>query len=197
MAKVNRDDIDKLFEYGIYIPSKTLITVGDTDEQVAANIMKGLHILDRINPDMPITLELNNTGGDEHHGMAIYDSIRACKSEVIIIGKGNIHSMGSVIFQAGDERIIAPNAKQLIHYGTPVMADPDLHAKSQWAWTEECKKFSQTMESIYLERIRVKHPDFKLKKLQEMLNFDTILNAQESVNFGLADKILGSEPEEE
>jgi ATP-dependent Clp protease protease subunit len=193
MAKINRDDIDKLYDYGIHLPSKTLITVGDSDEVVAENVLKGLHILDAIQPDVPLTIKLNNCGGDEYHGMAIYDTIRACTSKVIIIGIGNVHSMGSIIFQAGDERIMAPNAKQLIHYGTPLLADSDLHAKAQWSWTEECKKFSAWMETLYLEKIHEKHPMFKLKKLQELLNFDTILDARESVNLGLADKILGEE----
>lgn len=193
MARLNRDDIDKLYEYGIHIPTKTLITVGDTDEDVARNIMKGLHILDSIRPDEPLMIHLNNVGGDEHHGMAIYDSIRACKSEVRIIGKGNIHSMGSIIFQSGDVRIMAPNSRQLIHYGTPLHADPDLHAKSQWSWTEECKKFSRWMERMYLTKIRERHPDFKIEQVQEMLNFDKILDAKESVDLGLADKILGDD----
>jgi len=193
MGKINRDDVDKLFDYGIYIPTKTLITVGDSDEEVAANIMKGLHVLDTIRPEEPLTVKLNNCGGDEYHGMAIYDAIRACKSKVVIIGMGNVHSMGSVIFQAGDERVMSPNAKQLIHYGTPLMADAELHAKSQWSWTKECKKFSAWMEQMYLEKIHEKHPTYKLKKLQELLNFDTVLDARESVNLGLADKILGEE----
>ena len=191
--RLNRDDIDKLYDYGIHIPTKTLITVGETDEIVAENIMKGLHILDQVRPEEPITIHLNNVGGDEHHGLAIYDSIRACKSDVIIIGKGNVHSMGSVIFQAGDLRIMAPNAKQLIHYGTPLHADSELHAKSQYNWTEECKKFSAWMELMYLAKIHDKQPEFKLKRLQKMLNFDTILSAQESVELGLADKILGED----
>ncbi len=193
MSRINRDDVDKLFDYGIYLPNKTLITVGDSDEETAANIMKGLHVLDSVRQEEPITIKLNNCGGDEYHGMGIYDAIRACKSKVIIIGIGNVHSMGSVMFQAGDERILTPNAKQLIHYGTPLSADPDTHAKSQWSWTEECKKFSAWMEQMYLEKIHEKHPDFKLKKLQEMLNFDKVLSARESVNLGLADKILGEE----
>lgn len=193
MGRLNRDDIDKLYEYGIHIPTKTLITVGATDEDVAANIMKGLHILDNVRPDEPLTIHLNNCGGDEHNGMAIYDSIKACKSHTIIIGKGNVHSMGSIIFQAANERIMAPNARQLIHYGTPLLADSDLHAKSQWSWTEECKKFSAWMEQMYLAKIQEKRPDFKLKKLQEMLNFDKVLDAQESVDLGLADKILGED----
>lgn len=194
--RINRDDIDKLYDYGIYIPTKTLITVGDSDEEVASNMMKGLHVLDTIRPDEPLTIELNNCGGDEHHGMAIFDSIRACRSKVIIIGKGNVHSMGSVIFQAADERVMSENAKQLIHYGTPLHADPDLHAKSQYSWTEECKKFSEWMENMYLEKIHEKHPEFKLKKLQEMLNFDKVLSAKESVELGLADRILNEEPNE-
>lgn len=193
MSKINRDDVDKLFDYGIYIPTKTLITVGDSDEETAANIMKGLHVLDSIRPDEPLIIKLNNCGGDEYHGLAIYDAIRACKSHVIIIGIGNVHSMGSIMFQAGDERIMTPNAKQLIHYGTPLHADPEMHAKSQWSWTKECKKFAVWMEQMYLKKIREKNPNFKLKKLQGLLNFDTVLDAKESVSLGLADKILGEE----
>jgi ATP-dependent protease ClpP protease subunit len=193
MSRLKRDDIDNLYDYGIHIPTKTLITVGDTDEVVAENIMKGLHILDGVRPEETITIKLNNCGGDEFHGMAIYDAIKACASHVTIIGMGNVHSMGSIIFQAADTRIMAPNAKQLIHYGTPMHADPELHAKSQWSWTAECKKFSAWMEQMYLDRIREKIPSFKLKKLQSMLNFDKVLDAKESVRLGLADQILGDE----
>ena len=49
------------------------------------------------------------------------------------------------------------------------------------------------MEQLYLEKIRQKHPDFKLKKVQAMCNFDTILSAKETVELGLADKVLGEE----
>jgi len=196
------DNIDKFHDYGIYIPERT-IYIGSvdvsaehgesgTDAALAEAAIKNLFILEAMGND-PIKIIQNNVGGDEHHGMAVYDAIRNCKSEVTIIGMGNIHSMGSVIFQSGDVRIIAPNAKQLIHYGTPLHADPDMHAKSQWSWTEECKRFSRWMEEMYLEKIREKHPDFKLRKLQEMLNFDKVLDARESVNMGLADKILGED----
>jgi ATP-dependent protease ClpP protease subunit len=195
MAKLNRDDVDKLYEYGIYIPTKTIISVGETDAEIAANLLKGLHILDNVNQDKSITIELNNVGGDEYHGMAVYDTIKACVSHVKIIGKGQIMSMGSIMFQAADERIMAPNAKQMIHYGTPVLADSDAHAKVQYKWTEECKNFSKWMEDMYLEKVREKHPEFSRKRLIKMLDFDTILTARQSVDLGLADKILGEEDE--
>lgn len=191
--RINRDDVDKLYDYGIYIPTKTIVTFGESDSEVAANLVKGLIVLDSINVDKQITIHLNNVGGDEYHGNAIFDHIRACKSRVVIVATGHAMSMGSIMLQAADERIMTPNAKQMIHYGTPVLADPDGHAKTQYKWTEECKKLSAWMEDLYLEKIRQKHPDFKKKKLVEMLNFDTILSARESVDLGLADKILGEE----
>lgn len=196
MSRLNIDDVDKLYDYGIYIPTKTIVTVGECDEEFADKLIKGLHVLDSTNVDKPITIQLNNSGGDEYHGMAVFDSIRACKSRVIIIAKGHAMSMGSIIFQAADERVISPNAKQMLHYGTPVLADGEAHVKTQYKWTEECKKFSEWMENMYLERIREKHPNFKKKELINMLNFDTILSAEESVNIGLADRILGSDEAE-
>lgn len=201
MSKAN-DNIDKFHDYGIFIPKRT-VYIGSidvsaehgesgTDAAMAEAAIKNLFILEGMSSD-PITIIMNNVGGDEHHGAAIYDAIRACKSNVTIIGMGNVHSMGSIILQAGDERILSPNAKQLIHYGSPLYADPDMHAKSQWSWTKECKRFAGWMEQMYLEKIREKNPTFKLRKLQELLNFDTVLDARESVNLGLADKILGEE----
>lgn len=191
--KVTSDDIDKLYQYGIHVPTKTLVSVGDTEKEVAENLMKGLHLLDLINPDMPITIKFNNTGGDEYHGMAIYDSIQACKSLVRVIAVGQIMSMGSVIFQAADERVMMPNGKQMLHYGTPLHADENLHAKEQQAWAAEDKKFSKWMEDMYLKRIQEKHPDYKLKQVIKMLDFSTIINAEESIKLGLADSVFGEE----
>jgi ATP-dependent protease ClpP protease subunit len=96
--------------------------------------------------------------------------------------------MGSVILQAADERILAPNARVMIHYGYMGMA-PN-HTKIYQKWAEECKKLDQQMLDIYMDKIVEKHPRFQRNQLDEMCNFDTILNAQEAVNLGLADSIL-------
>ena len=47
------------------------------------------------------------------------------------------------------------------------------------------------MEKLYLEKIKQKKPKFKLKKLQEMLYFDTIFNAKQAIEYGLADEVMG------
>jgi len=192
-----RDDIDKFFDYEIYLPTRTIylgsVSYEDgeetgTDHQMSERAIKGLHILDKNAPagDKPITIIMNNDGGDTYHGFAIYDAVLRCRNHVTIIGTGNCMSMGSVILQAADERILTPNAKFMIHYCTW-----GIHGVTKTAarWADEAKKLDQSLVDIYLEKIRVKHPTFTREKVDKLLNFDTILTAQEAVDLGLADKV--------
>lgn len=163
-----------------------------TDGAMAERTIKNLTILEGMSSE-PITIIMNNIGGDEYHGFAIYDSIKACKSPVSIVVLGHAMSMGSLILQAADERIMAETSRQMIHYGTwPI---PDEHSKTTQQWAKEGKKIDKWIEQVYLDKIHEKHKDFSLNKLQKMLNFDTFLTAQESVDLGLADKVLGDDNE--
>lgn len=200
MSKRNiRDDIDKFHDYSIYIPTRTLFMGSEensnehgesgTDGAMAERMVKNLHLLETIGKD-PITILMNNIGGDEYHGFAIYDAIKDCESHVIVKVYGHAMSMGSIILQAADERIMAPTSRQMIHYGTWGVHD---HAKTSRKWSDEGVKIDEWMENMYLEKIKVKHPDFSLAKLKKMLDHDTFLTARDSVNLGLADKVLGEE----
>jgi len=198
--KISLDEIDKFYENDIYIPSRTIFMGSfgadwdgnetGVNHAMAENVIKGLHILDRIAPKPPasdeITIIMNNPGGEWYHGMAIFDAIQECQSKVTIRATGHAMSMGSIILQAADERVMTPNAKFMIHYGTSGFSN---HTKIVQKWAEEDKKVMEQMEQIYMDRITQKHPKFTLKKLRDMLNFDTILTAQETVDLGLADRI--------
>jgi ATP-dependent protease ClpP protease subunit len=194
MPRLNRDDVDRFFDYGVYPATRTLY-IGSmgaieedetgTDYAMAEYAIKGLHLLDSAS-DAPLTIIMNNLGGDCYHGMAIYDAIRACRSEVTIRATGYAMSMGSIIFQAADHRIMTPNARFMIHYGT---MGYHAHTKIFQKWAKECERGDKEMEDLYLARIHEKQPDFTRARLQKMLNFDTILNAQETVDLGLADTV--------
>src|SRR5688572_25841186 len=102
-----RDDIDKFHDYNIYIPTRTLYMgseyTDDTGESgvdalMASRFLKNLSILEAINQE-PITIIMNNPGGDWFHGVAIYDAIKAAKSHVTIKVLGMAMSMGAVILQ--------------------------------------------------------------------------------------------------
>lgn len=194
--RINRDEVDRFHDYGIYIPTRTLFMGSEeysmedgesgTDGKMAERIIKNILILEGLNKE-PITIVMNNIGGDVNHGLAIYDTIKNCESHVTIKVLGNSCSMGSVILQAADERIMAPNAVQMIHYGKMSVNDNNKTVLKQ---VEESKRIDKWMENMYLEKIQQKNPDFKKSRLKQMFTHDTYLTAEQSVDLGLADKIL-------
>lgn len=200
MAKrISKDDTDRFHDYSLDIPHRTLYMGSEeysqewgesgVDGSIAERMIKNLHILGSMSQD-PITIILNNIGGDEYHCAAIMDAISTSKSHITIKVFGNAMSAGSMILQVADDRIMAPNSTQMIHYGTWGFEG---HSKTFQKWAQEGRRLDIWMENLYLKRIQEKHPKFTLKKLKELLDHDTFLTAQESVELGLADKILGEE----
>jgi ATP-dependent Clp protease protease subunit len=195
MARINRDDVDKLYDYDLYIPSRTIYmgsVSSDEDGEsgvdaiMAERVIKALHLLDQKNE--PITIIMNNPGGDYYHGMAIYDAIKACQSHVTIKVFGYGMSMGALILQAADTRVIAPNAKVMIHYGYTEL--PSNHPKINKRWVEELDKTNKDFEDILLEKMLEKNSKITREEVQKMLDFDTIFNSKETVDIGLADEVL-------
>lgn len=198
--RVNRDDLEKFHDYSLHIPSRTIYLgsehVGDPDfaesgieATSAERQIKNLHILNMISQE-DITIILNSIGGDVAHGLAIYDAIKASKSKITIKAFGNVMSMGSVIFQSANERIMSPNCVQMIHAGHMSV---DQHVRTVYRAVEESKRIDKWTEAMYLERIKEKQPLFTLQRLQRMLDHDTFLTAQQSKDLGLCDKVLGEE----
>lgn len=166
MAKrITHDDIDKFFEYNIDLTNRTIYIgsaerLGDDDDEWGSGVdfkmaeyaIKGLMLLEAAVPEggKPITIILNNPGGSEYHGMAIYDAIKSCRNQVIIKVFGYAASMGSLILQAGDKRMMAPNSRFMIHYGTWGTYD---HPKTVYKNVEEGKRWDLIFENIYLDKM--------------------------------------------
>lgn len=194
--KINKDAIDHFHDYGLHVPTRTIYmgseSVSDSGEEAGVDalmterMIKNLLMMD--GEGLETMIIMNNIGGDVTHGMAIYDVIRACKAKVTIKVFGHAMSMGSVILQAADERIMAPNAVFMIHVGDFATNG---HAKTAYRQADESKRQDKLVEQIYLEKIREKHPTFSPQRLKGMLDHDTYLTAQQTVELGLADKVLG------
>src|ERR1051326_8175514 len=68
--------------------------------------------------DKPITLVINSPGGYVVEGLAIYDFLRSLSARgihITTVGLGYVASMGGVLLQAGDTRLMAKHAWLLIH----------------------------------------------------------------------------------
>lgn len=194
--RIKRDDIDKFFDYGLDVSTRTIyigeVDGGGVDGPLAEKVIKSLHILDKSAPagDNPIQIILNNPGGDEFHGIAIYDAIKNCKNYVGIRVYGQASSMASIILQAADVggREISENSIVMIHHGTWAMDD---HYKNVKKWTKYAEDVLEPwMINLYLKRIKEKKPRMTYAKVDRMCDFDAILTAQEAVDLGLADKVI-------
>jgi len=185
--QLNVDPISRI----IYLGSISNLHEQDAgvDFSMAEQAIKSLLALDLLEPSgkKPITVLLNTPGGDKDHGLAIYDAIRSCKNPVNVVVYGAAYSMGSLILQAASHRVVAPNARIMLHYGHLSISD---NPQTVYRWADESKKMDRKFEDIYLERIYEKHPNFSREKIQELLKIDTILSAQEAVDLGLADTVL-------
>jgi ATP-dependent protease ClpP protease subunit len=146
------------------------------DHLMAEFFIKGMHALE-VKNKKPITILMNNPGGDWYHGMAIYDAIKCSQCHCTIRVYGHAMSMGSIILQAADRRIMMPNSRFMIHYGY----DGKLgHAKIVYKWADEGKRVNWEMENIYLDRM-LEYETASGTKLESIL--EEIVNKGNALDF--------------
>lgn len=181
--------INILHDNDIYYTTKNVFIHGEVDEQSFVKDLKNLHIADQSTG--LVTITLTTEGGSVEHGLALYDAIRAMKNRVRIIGYGGVCSIGSVIFQAGDERYMMPNSYLMTHYGDSGVVG---HPNNKKAWEKLLEHFEERTQQIYLSRIREKKPRYKKSSLEnDLLLFDTIFLPKRAIEFGLCDYIMENE----
>lgn len=195
--KTEPDYVENFFSYSVETQSRTIyigsVTVEDDNEEAGVDfalseyVLKGIHLLESDGYDLPINVILNCPGGNVYEGLAMYDRLKECKSEIIIKGYGKIWSMAGYLLQAGDKRLMSPNSCFMLHEGSTSLSG---HPRIVDNWREYEKKLDKVLFNVYLEKLRAVNPKFPAKKLEEMLKFDTILSAEECVELGLADGII-------
>lgn len=192
MSEKLKDYTSSFHEDDLYIPTRSIWLSndpknGEVSSYSLERMVKNLHVLDNHGGE-PITIFLSSPGGCVVNGFGIYDAIRSCRNYVRIVVYGEASSMGSIIFQAGDERVMAPNARVMIHDGT--VGYDEAHFQTVENWQNHQKIIDERCYKIYLEKIREKIPDFNKNKLRNMMKFDTILTAEDAINLGLADRLV-------
>lgn len=198
MSNYSREDVDRWFDYS-YLPSKRMIHIGShdaetengegesgTDCQMSEFFIKAVVHLNSIS-SKPIFIHMNNLGGDWFHGMSIYDAIRASPSHIYGLCWGHAMSMGSIIIQACDSRIVAPHCTFMIHDGFETLNGT---CKSVEEWAKFAKKWRERMYEIYFSRMKSVKPRMTLEKIEQFCSHDTIFTAEEAVKQGLADWVL-------
>ncbi|MCU5330632.1 head maturation protease, ClpP-related [Bacillus wiedmannii] len=150
-------------------------------EDVSSNTFKD--DLDALGEVSTLNLHVNSPGGSVFEGIAIYNMLKRHKAKVNVYIDALAASIASVIAMAGDTIYMPKNSMLMIH--------------NPWTWTEgnaaELRKAADDLDRIgnsskqtYLQKVGDKLTD---EKLQEMLDAETWLSADEAFEYGLCDVI--------
>jgi ATP-dependent protease ClpP protease subunit len=172
---------------------------GGVDFKSAVSLHKNLRYLNKISYD-PIVIHMHIPGGEWSDCMSMYDSIRLSPSPIAIIVYSRAESSGSIILQAADLRIMLPNAYTLIHYGSTFVDGDHKVAVSnlQWSQAEASKMVDiftdKMMYSPLVKTKKWKRQNAKKHILTQLDNkADWILSAEQTIEYGFADGIMGSD----
>lgn len=161
-----------------------IIFVGTQIDNDVANIVQAqLLYLQSLDDKADISLYLNTPGGIVSAGLGIYDTMQLIRPNVNTICTGLAASMGSILLVAGKERSILPHAKVMIHQPLGGAAG---QASDILIEAEEIKKCRDELCSILAE-----HTKQPFDRVFQDMDRDHWFTAQEAIDYGLVDKILG------
>lgn len=172
---------------------------GGVDYRSAIFLEKNLRYLNLLSLE-PIIIHMHLPGGDWQDCLGMYDAIKASTAKTIILAYAKAESSSSVVLQSADLRILMPNTNVLIHYGSfSLDGEHSKAAASSIQWNEkECDKMvdiftDRCMNSIICKEKNWKKMMAKKHIVSQLANkCDWILTAQEAVDYGFADGILGT-----
>ena len=173
--------------YDIYsrlLKERVIFLVGPVNDNSANLIVAQLLFLEAENPDKDISFYINSPGGSVTAGMSIYDTMQFIKPDVSTLCIGQAASMGAFLLSAGakGKRFSLPNSRVMIH-------QPSGGFQGQSSDIQ-----IQAKEIMYLrERLNAILADNTGKSSKE-INVDTerdnFMSAEESVKYGLIDKVI-------
>lgn len=172
--------------YDIYsrlLKDRIIMLNGEIDDVNCNTIISELLYLDSLNHN-DISLYINSPGGSVTAGMAIYDTMNFVKSDVSTIVVGIAASMGAFLLSSGakGKRFGLPNSEVMIH-------QPLGGAQGQ---ATEIKIAAERILKMRekLNKMLAKNTGKDIKEIEKDTERDYFLTAEESVQYGLIDKIL-------
>jgi ATP-dependent Clp protease protease subunit len=177
-----QDPYTKLFE-------DRIIFLGvQVDDASADDVMAQLLVLESTDPDRDITLYINSPGGSFTALTAIYDTMQYIKPQIATVCLGQAASAAAVLLACGTpgKRLALPNARVLIHQ--PATGDA---GRGQASDIEIQAKEILRLRT-WLEETLSKHSNRDQQQVNNDIERDTILSADEALEYGLIDQVLTS-----
>ena len=174
--------------YDIYsrLLKERIIFLGEEVNDVTAGlVVSQLLFLESEDPDKDINLYINSPGGSVTAGMAIYDTMQYVKCDVSTMCMGMAASMGAFLLSGGTKgkRLALPNAEIMIH-------QPSGGAQGQATEIEiAAEHILRTKKK--LNTILSENTGQPYETIVKDTERDNWLTAQEALEYGLIDKVIG------
>lgn len=175
--------------YSRLLKERVVFLVGPVNDMSANLVVAQLLFLEAENPDKDIFLYINSPGGSVTAGMSIYDTMQFIKPDVSTLCIGQAASMGAFLLAAGTKgkRFSLPNSRVMIHQPSGGFqgqsSDIEIHAK----------------EILYLRSklndILAHHTGRTAEEIDRDTERDNFMSAEQSVEYGMIDKVIGNRNE--
>jgi ATP-dependent Clp protease protease subunit len=165
------------------LKERIIFITGPIEDYMANLIVAQLLFLEAEDPKKDIFLYINSPGGSVTAGLSIIDTMHHIKPPVATVCVGMAASMGSLILSQGakGKRFVLPNAEVMIHqpsggaYGQA--SDIDITAKH----------ILKTRDK--LNKMLAKATGQKLTKIEQDVDRDFFMEAEEAKAYGIVDAI--------
>ena len=130
-----------------------------------------------------IGVHINSYGGEVAEGVAIYNALRAHRAHVTTVCEGFACSIASVIFMAGDERVMRDSSLLMLHNASmPAYGDANDHRKA----ADDLDVITELSKTAYLSHAT---ESLTREKLDEVMDAETWVTPEQALEWGLATEI--------
>lgn len=179
--------------YDIYsrLLSDRIVFLGEEVSDASAGvIIAQLLFLESQDPGKDIQFYINSPGGSVSAGFGIYDTMQYIRCEVSTICLGLAASFGAFLLAGGTKgkRMALPNAEIMIH-------QPAVHGNGIQGQATDVRIMSDHIQQSKrrLNRILAENTGKTVEEIQAATERDHYFSAEEAVEFGLIDGIIGRE----
>ncbi|MEV4809769.1 ClpP family protease [Micromonospora avicenniae] len=154
-----------------------------TDES-ANQICAQMLLLAAEDPDRDIHLYINSPGGSVSAGMAVYDTMRYVRNDVVTLALGFAGSMGQFLLCAGTagKRYALPHCRIMMHQPSGGMGGTAADITIQ---AENMLHVKRTMQELI-----ARHSGRTLAEIQRDWDRDRWFTAEQAREYGLIDEVI-------
>ena len=176
--------------YSRLLRERIIFLTGPVEDHMASVIIAQLLFLEAENPKKEVSLYINSPGGVVTAGLAIYDTMQFIRPKVSTLCIDQAASMGSLLLAAGEagSRYCLPNARVMVHQPSGGFQG---QASDILRHAEDIMKIKRRLNEIY-----VRHTGRDYDTIENTLDRDHFMSAEEAKDFGLVDFVQNKRPED-